>query len=66
MNLTTYVPALNRREDEELTLPENIFPAIERREGEDAAEKLSLRNTTHSLIHSSAMSDSSSHNCGSD
>src|SRR5258708_7006124 len=67
MNLMTYAPTSNLREHEDRELPkENSLPAAKPRQGEDEAQKLHLRNTTHTSNPSSAMSESRSHESGSE
>jgi hypothetical protein len=58
MNLTLYAPTLNFREDEDRRIAHKTFsPVAEVGQGEDAAHKLHLRNTTHAGNSSSAMSE---------
>jgi hypothetical protein len=49
-----------------VTCPKKSSPAVEARQGEEQAEKLHLRNTTLILDSSSAMSESRSHDFGSE
>src|SRR5712675_1446681 len=67
MNLMVYATTSNLLEPEDRELPkENSSPAGKLRQGEDEAQKLNLRNTTHTSNPSSAMSESRSHESGSE
>src|SRR5690348_2636023 len=58
MNLNTVRAHFEFREDEDRKLSTKTFsPVAEVRQGEDAAHKLHLRNTTHAWNPSSAMSE---------
>jgi TonB family protein len=66
MNLMTYAPTSNLREHEDRELPkENSLPGAKPRQGEDEAQKLHLRNTTHASNPTSGMSESRTHESGS-